>query len=247
MLSRNHRLKHLASASAGVLALVLFAGCASLRFTSSTRLEQQIERADAAYRSLNPEHVSSYNQALESIAREIDGESPDQLRTELASVGVKLDQEKIKLSLATYHVAPDSRMPNESRGVGVPMLLDYNTTNAPLYPRDGLIIPATAVYRRVDRTPHLSLLTGKDMIELKGSIYPLKIDNVAPLTAMARRGRHVARSGFRNMLHPEGMQEGPRIYFTEPYDPNKVTLLVIPGLQSTPFAFVDGTGDGRRR
>lgn len=102
-----------------------------------------------------------------------------------------------------------------------------------------LMIPATAVYRRIDGKPHLSILTGKNSIELNGSTYPLKSDNVAPLTAMARRGRHVARAGFRNMLHPGTMQGGPGIYLTEPYDPDKIIVLVIPGLQSTPFAFVD--------
>lgn len=41
------------------------------------------------------------------------------------------------------------------------------------------------------------------------------------------------------MLHPEAMRERTGIYLTEPYDPNKITLLLVPGLQSTPFAFVD--------
>jgi pimeloyl-ACP methyl ester carboxylesterase len=41
------------------------------------------------------------------------------------------------------------------------------------------------------------------------------------------------------MLHPDSMHEGPRIFLTEPYDPDKITVLMIPGLQSTPFAFVD--------
>jgi triacylglycerol esterase/lipase EstA (alpha/beta hydrolase family) len=35
------------------------------------------------------------------------------------------------------------------------------------------------------------------------------------------------------------MVEGPRIYLTEPYNPNKITISMVPGLQSTPFAFVD--------
>jgi len=35
------------------------------------------------------------------------------------------------------------------------------------------------------------------------------------------------------------MRERPGIYLTEPYDPNKITLLLVRGLQSTPFAFVD--------
>ena len=56
---------------------------------------------------------------------------------------------------------------------------------------------------------------------------------------MTRRGRHVARSGFRNMLRPASMRERTGIFLTEPYDPKKAIVLMVPGLQSTPFAFVD--------
>jgi hypothetical protein len=136
--------KRIAKTSAAFLALLFFGGCASVKSTWSSGLDQQIAQADAAYRILNANHVSAYNNALESIARQIDGETPDQLRSQLDSVGVKLDQPKIRLPLAAYHVAPQSRMPNELRGIGVPMLLDYDTSNAPVYPRDGLVILATA-------------------------------------------------------------------------------------------------------
>ena len=240
MLSCNRRLVQLAKTNAIIFALLVFDGCASLRSTSSSRLDQQIAQADAAYRSLDAGHVSSYNNAVESITRQIDREKPDQLRTELEAIGVTLDQQKTALlPLARYQVIPRSPMPNGSAGVGAPILLDYDTSHSPLYPRDGLMVPATAVYRRVDRTPHVSLLSGTSSVELNGSTYPLNVDNVAPITAMARRGRHIATSGFRNMLSPAGMREGPGIYLTEPYDPNKTTLLIVPGLQSTPFAFVD--------
>ena len=240
MFGRTCRMKRLAKTSAALLALAFFGGCASLRSTSSNRFDQQIAQADAAYQNLDADHVPAYNHAIESIARRMDGARPDDLRSQFDSVGVKLDeQNKMGLPLATYRVVPRSRMPNESAGVGVPMLLDYDTSKAPFYPRDGLMTPATALYRRIDGKPHLSLVTGKNSIELNGSIYPLKIDNVAPLTEMTRRGRHVARAGFRNMLHPAAMAEGPGIYLTEPYDPNKITVLMVPGLQSTPFAFVD--------
>ena len=67
----------------------------------------------------------------------------------------------------------------------------------------------------------------------------LTIDNAAPITAMSSRGRHVARTGFRNMLRPAAMRERSGIFLTEPYDPNKAIVLMVPGLQSTPFAFVD--------
>ena len=229
----------LAKTNAGLLALVFVAGCASLRSTSSHRLDQQIAQADAAYRSLDAAHVSAYNNAVASIARQIDGDTRNELRSELDPVGVKLDQPNITLPLARYHVAPRSRIPVDSSAVGVPMLLDYDTSRVPLYPTDGLVISATAVYRRIDGQPHVSLLSGKKTIELNGSTYPLKIDNVAPVTMMNRRGRHVARSGFRNMLRPGSMRERSGIFLTEPYDPKKAIVLMVPGLQSTPFAFVD--------
>jgi hypothetical protein len=195
---------------------------------------------DAAYQALDTDRVSTYNKAVDSVARRMDGAKPDELRRQLASVGVKLDQQNnIKLPLVAYHRAPASRIRNESSDLGVPMLLDYDTSHASLYPRDGLVLPATAIYRRIDGKPHLSLLTGKNSVELNGSTYPLKIDNIAPITAMAYRGQHVARSGFRNMLDPGAMAESTGIYLTEPYDPDKAIVLLIPGLQSTPFAFVD--------
>ena len=228
-----------AKTTTSLLALVFFAGCASVRSTSSNRLDQQVMQADIAYRRLHADHRAAYNAAVASIARQIDGETPNELRSQLEPLSVTLDQPKIKLRLARYHVAPGSRTPNESSGLGAPMLLEYDTSNAPLYPRDGLMISATAVYRHVEGEPRLSLLTGKNRIKLDGSTYPLNIDNVAPITAMVRRGRHVARGGLSYMLHPAAMRVKPGIYLIEPYDPKKIIVLMVPGLQSTPFAFVD--------
>ncbi|HEX4630109.1 MAG TPA: alpha/beta hydrolase [Chthoniobacterales bacterium] len=228
----------LTKTNTSLVALVFLAGCASLRSTSSNRLDQSIAQADSGYRQLDADHAVAYNNAVTSIARTIDGETPNELRGQLEPLGVKLDQPKITLPLARYHVVPRSRTPNDSSGIGAPMLLEYDTTNAPLYPREGLMISATAVYRRVEGERHLSLLTGKNRLALNGSTYPLKIDNVAPITAMAKRGRHVARAGLSQMLHPAAMRVKTGIYLTEPYDPNKIPVLMVHGLQSTPFAFV---------
>jgi len=239
MFCRHRQLQRLGNTSAAFLILVFVAGCASLRSTSSNRLDQQIAQADTAYRTLDADHVTQYNKAVASIAQQIDGETPNELRTQLDFVHVKLDQSKIELPLARYHLVARARLTNESAGVGIPMLLDYNTSRAPLYPRDGLLISATAVYRRVNGEPHVSLITSKTTIELNGSTFALNRDDAAAIAAMTRRGRHVARSGFRNMLRPAAMREPSGIFLTEPYDPNKAIVLMVPGLQSTPFAFVD--------
>ena len=233
------RIKGVAKTSATLLAMVLLSGCASLRSTSSNRLDGPIAHADAAYRTLGADHVTNYNNAVATIAREIDGKTPAELRSELDSVQVKVDEPKIQLPLARYHLASRSRMLKESADVGVPMLLDYDTSRAPLYPRDGLICSATAVYRRVNGERHLSLISAQNTIELNGSTFALGRDDAAPIATMSRRGRSVAQSGFRNMLRPASMRERSGIFLTEPYDPNKAIVLLVPGLQSTPFAFTD--------
>jgi hypothetical protein len=233
------RFTRLIKTNASFLALVFLSSCASPSSTSSNRLEQQIAQADTAYRTLDTDHVTDYNDAVAAIAREIDGKTPAELRSELGAIQVKVDESKIQLPLARYHLAPRSRMPDESADVGVPMLLDYDTSRAPLYPPDGLICSATAVYRRVNGERHLSLISTQKTIELNGSTFALNRDDAAPIAAMSSRGRSVAHSGFRNMLRPAAMRERTGIFLTEPYDPNKAIVLIVPGLQSTPFAFTD--------
>jgi hypothetical protein len=233
------RFIRLAKTNASLFALVILGGCASLKSTSSNGINLRIAGADAAYRTLDADHVTAYNNAVTAIAREIDGETPDQVRSQLDSVHVKLDQPRIELPLARYHLASRSRLINDSAEVGIPVLLDYDTSRASLYPRDGLLCSATAVYRRVNGERHLSLISTQNTIELNGSTFALNRDDAAPIAAMSSRGRHVARSGFRNMLQPEAMRERSGIFLTEPYDPNKAIVLVVPGLQSTPFAFAD--------
>jgi triacylglycerol esterase/lipase EstA (alpha/beta hydrolase family) len=233
------RFIRLAKTNASLLALVFVAGCASFRSTSSNRIDQQIAHADTTYRTLDADHVTAYNNAVASIARQIDGETPDEVRSQLDSIHVRLDQPKIELPLARYHLASRSRLANQSATVGVPMLLDYDTSRAPLYPRDGLLCSATAVYRRVNGERHLSLINTQNTIQLNGSRFELNRDDAAPIAAMSTRGRSVAHSGFRNMLRPASMRERTGIFLTEPYDPNKAIVLIVPGLQSTPFAFTD--------
>jgi len=229
----------LTKTGASLLALVFLNSCASPRSASSNPLGQQIAQVDAAYRTLAADHVAEYNTAVTAIARDIDGKTPVELRNELDSVQVKVDQSKIGLPLARYHLAPRSRIPNESADVGIPMLLDYDTSRAPLYPPDGLTCSATAVYRRVNGERHLSLISTRNTIELNGSTFALNRDDAAPIAAMSSRGRSVAGSGFKNMVSPGSMRERTGIFLTEPYDPNKAIVLLVPGLQSTPFAFAD--------
>ena len=94
------RLIRLAKSNASLLALVVLGGCASLRSTSSNRLDQQITQADAACRTLGADHVTAYNKGVAGIARAIDGKTPAEVRTELEPFQVKIDEPKIQPSSA---------------------------------------------------------------------------------------------------------------------------------------------------
>ncbi len=222
-----------------LLALTCLAGCASVETRSLHRLDQQVARADVVCQKLTADNRMTYNSAVASVIREIDGETPNELHSQLDSLGVTLDLPTVKLPLVGFHAIRESTLPNESSAIGIPLLLEYDTSHAAFYPRDGLVISATAVYRRMNGHPHLSLLSGKNCIALSGSTHPLNNDNAAPIAAMAQRGQHVAHAGFSYMLHPTAMRDNAGIFLTEPYDPNKIPVLMVHGLQSTPFAFVD--------
>ena len=54
---------------------------------------------------------------------------------------------------------------------------------------------------------------------------------------LVRRSRRVAESGLVNLLHPD-VRTTAEIVLTQPYDPNKVPILLVHGLQSTPVTFL---------
>lgn len=220
------------------LAVASFAGCASPRFTSEGRLQREMAIADAAYRSLRPGHVTGYNAAVASISRQMDGETAPDFHSQLASMGVEVDEPAVKLPLAHYHVVLRGQIPNDPYALGVPMVLEYDTQHAPLYPREGLFVSATAIYHRMHGRPHVSLVRGQRSLKLNGFTYPLAVDNVAPELTLSRRARRILRSGFQNMLRPARMGEEPQIFLLDPYDPNKIPLLMIHGLQTTPIEFL---------
>jgi hypothetical protein len=109
--------------SVSLLGVVFFSGCASPGSASSNRLDEQIAQADAAYRRLGAGRVTAYNDAVVAIARTIDGKTPAELRSELP-VKVKIDEPKVQLPLARYHLTLRSPGPDGPARVGVPILLD---------------------------------------------------------------------------------------------------------------------------
>jgi triacylglycerol esterase/lipase EstA (alpha/beta hydrolase family) len=220
-----------------MIAFVILSGCASTQIARQKHdLPQHIAAVDSAYRNLQPSNLETYNASLRLLGREIERESPAQFEQELSAIGVKLDR-PAKLPAAHYELVrrPRGLDPNS---VGIPLLVELDTNHAPVYPPDGLLIAGALIYKRSGQTTHLSPVTGERSIELKGTRYALAIDNYALGVALRHRTKSIAQIGLHRMLHPAATGPKTQIYLIDPYDPNKIPILLVHGLQSTPTTFL---------
>ena len=220
-----------------IAAVIACSGCASTQVASPDRLRRDIAAADLACREFVTNDARAYNNALSSIARNVDLTTPAVLHSKLSQAGVTIDEPTVKLPLVRYHAVRTSPQPNESFAIGAPLVLEYDTSHASIYPRDGMFLSATAIYQRVHNRPHLSFIAADTSITLGRSIYPLAASKAAATSMLVRRSRRVAQSGLTNLLHPEVRAKG-EIVLTQPYDPNKIPILLVHGLQSTPVTFL---------
>ena len=225
-----------------IAAVILSSGCASTRVASPDRLRRDIATADSAYRELARNDTRAYNDALKSIMREVDLTTPAELRSDLSAAGVRIDEPAVKLPLARYHAVRTSPQPVRPLAIGAPVVLEYETSGASIYPREGMFLPATAIYQRKSGQPHLSFIAGPENLTLGGRTWPLLTDKAAATSMLVRRSRRVAQSGLANLLHPD-VRTTAEIVLTQPYDPNKIPILLVHGLQSTPVTFLKLVAD----
>jgi Alpha/beta hydrolase family len=220
------------------LAAIILCGCATTQVTPQAQdLRQQVAAVDRAYRNLAPHSTEIYNASLAPVACEMERESPAQFQQELAAIGVKLDRPAVDLPVAHYHsVRRPEGLP--ARSVGIPLLVELDTSHAPVYPPDGLVVAGAMIYKRVGQSAHLSVLTGQSSIKLKGTSYPLAVDNHALGLALRHHAKPVAQIGLHRMLHPAAAGPKTQIYLIDPYAPNKIPILLVHGLQSTPATFL---------
>ena len=220
-----------------IAAVIACSGCASTRVASPDRLRRDIAAADSAYREFARNDTRAYNNAVSSIARDLDLTTPAVLHSELSRAGVKIDEPAVKLPLVRYHPVRTSPEPNESLAIGAPVVLEYDTSRASIYPREGMFLSATAIYRRANGQPRLSFVAAANRVALGRRTYPLVTDRAAATSMLVRRARRVAQSGLTNLLHPD-VRAKAEIVLTAPYDPKKIPILLLHGLQSTPVAFL---------
>ena len=211
------------------------AGCATNPGSPPPSLAASVEKADAAYRNL-PTSLPLYNLTVREICAAMEMETPTQFVSSLQKMGIAFDSPKIELPLRGVELATPPLASKEPRA-GIPMVLEYETKNAPLYPPEGLFVDATAIYDRTSGRPRFSILSKESDVKLNGRSYGLAANHTAAGDHLKLRAKRLARSGFASMIRPFAALRKPQIYLLDPYDRNKIPLLMVHGLQSTPVAF----------
>jgi hypothetical protein len=224
-------------ASLGFVACLLLevAGGATNPAHPPPSLAAWLKSADAAYRHL-PASLSAYNLAVREICAAMEMETPAQFVSSLHGLGVAFDLPKVALPLHHIENVGLPLASSETRA-GIPLLLAYETKKAPLYPPEGLFVDATAIYSRTDGLRRFSILSRTSEVKLNGHIYTLAADHTAAGDHLRLRAKRLAKSGFASMIRPFAASRKPQIYLLDPYDPGKIPLLMVHGLQSTPVAF----------
>jgi hypothetical protein len=153
-----------------------------------------IGQVDGAYRKL-PASLADYNLAVREVCIEMEVEGPRQFVSDLEKVGVEFDPPKVLLPMR--HIQIDIASPETNgKQIGVPLVVGYDTTDAPLYPPEGLFADSTAVYGRVNGRPTFSILWNKNDVWLNGRIYSLAANHDAAGDHLKFRAKHFAASGF---------------------------------------------------
>jgi pimeloyl-ACP methyl ester carboxylesterase len=183
----------------------------------------------------SPAERRSYDQAIRRLCQELDRRGPDLAIQQLRQSDVKVILPKIPLPLQSIEIPKNSRPSSET--IGIPIVLGYDTKNFPLYPPEGLFVDASALVRTIDGKTSLEFSTDRESIRIDGADYKLAIDPTGAGLHLERQARKLAKSGFISMLRPSSMERRPQIYLLDPYDPAKIPLLMVHGLQSTPVAF----------
>jgi hypothetical protein len=139
-------------------------------------------------------------------------------------------------------------LPSENirAGVGAPLVGVINPPNTkdPNRMPSGYTEPLTAVVRfaqaRQGSTPvDLEFFDPRQRstLTLDGATFPLRADFTAPLAYFPALNKMLF--GIVAMLRSDRADQKAGIYFLEPYDPDKIPVLFVHGLMSSPHAWIE--------
>jgi len=135
-------------------------------------------------------------------------------------------------------------------GKGTPLVI-YNqnpeiTPEEKHYPHSGIVLGLTAV--KEDRPGRPSLLRLYDpfdptVVRSAAGPDPIAADYTATLAVLFSHSRKVAGSSFEAFIRPDNPTFATGVYLIHPYDPNKIPILFIHGLLSSPLSWQNLTND----
>jgi pimeloyl-ACP methyl ester carboxylesterase len=142
------------------------------------------------------------------------------------------DPSKIKHALIKTEVTQD--------GVGG-ALVGVRSVNPPeqFAPRKGMTAAVTATldFRGSNAVLALRQPSSEPVAPVEGKVRPLAADFSAPISYF-RPPNNLLLFGALGTLSGANMMEKIGLYFLEPYDPNRIPVVFVHGLASTPFTWV---------
>jgi pimeloyl-ACP methyl ester carboxylesterase len=207
----------------------------------------------------HPENHRFFRESYRSVARLVKwfDALPVDRRTDLCrEVGLTIESDQFdesglyRFSIA-HHVPAFRLMRSHKRpGVGVPVVAWRPNDNSEkwdmLRPPEGIFVPATALLERRSgdhwTLRFLSPYT-RESVSVGARSHPLAASFTAPVAKLARTAEAFRRTGFRGMLNPSAIARREKLYLIQRYDPNRIPLLMVHGLQSTPVSFVNLVND----
>ena len=97
----------------------------------------------------------------------------------------------------------------------------------------------SAVARFAERKCEIQFIDplASETVNISGRTLPLHADFTAPI-ALGLTREHPEKIGFGAMLNPEKFAYTERLIQVQPYDPNKIPVVFVHGLQDTPVSWV---------
>jgi pimeloyl-ACP methyl ester carboxylesterase len=235
---------HAARLGAWLCCVALLAGCQVLPTGSEPSL---VARLDAALRVLGAPHSTTRERAEASTAYRnlLERHLPDLLadagRANLFPGGTQVPGVEVPDRFAAVEPVRRPRMAEAGlhrAGLGLP-LIGSLAPDGPNAPFAGYRVPLTIVAVPKAAAPGTccdAALLDPDRVHSVPTRYgdlPVAMDLEAPLDATRATGPRLG-DGLANLLRPGRFTGRPRIVFLQPYDAQKIPVVLVHGLMSTP-------------
>ena len=143
-----------------------------------------------------------------------------------------------ELDLRGKFVVP--RVTREGAGAALVAVRSEQAPQVPLrFAPPRVYTAVTAVARFTGRKCEIEFIDplATETVNVSGRTLPSRADFTAPI-ALGLSSEHPEKIGFAAMLNPEKFAHTVRLIQVQPYDPNKIPVVFVHGLQDTPVAWV---------